>query len=507
MTDHGTFVLFNVYAPNGMHPNKMKFLHALQKSMRDQRENYGKHVVLVGDMNLKIHKRDICWRHRVLNVDQLLLLLQHQQQDNNGVQYSNAPMPKWKTDVYTHWDKITTVLETIEAVPCQTTNPNTKQTFDRWRARVKLADEKYIILGTYEESAEDALFQYSFAELAYNNEGDESIDGINNADTRIICRKKNVVSIEVLSELMSKIVNVSWDVKTQREIADSDEADLNPDNPAYVWMKGLLDEDGMVDVFRHLYPDAEGRFTVWHQQKNRRYVNEGTRIDFTLVDNALLDHVDTSGNLRCGTKNHDNPFGEEAALLACTSNGLFQAPSFAGGGIAQVSKRALDSQFGPPHTGMIYTPPSYSDHIAISLLMKRSFDDVVGQLTLQSNAATRKSQPHKKQQSIASFLCVPGAKKKTAPSNSSSFASASASSSTTAAGQKRSAQQQKQEEDSKASKSNDLKSFFGGVVDKKLSSSFKNSSAKPAGSCINNNGSQGSKKQKKNSLFNHFSKK
>ncbi|KAL7446789.1 hypothetical protein ACHAXM_011249 [Skeletonema potamos] len=515
MTDHGYFVLFNVYVPNGIHPNKMKFLHALQNSMRAQRES-GKHVVLVGDMNLKIHKNDIYWRHRVVNVDELLL--RQKQQDEGSQQCSNkaesdtaddnsndsgntttALLPKWKNDIHDHWDKITTVLETIEAVPCQTTNPTTKQTFNRWRARVKLADGRYVILGTYEESAEDALFHYTFCELSYE-------DSSSTTNTRNICRKKNVLSIEVLTELMSKIVNVSWDAKTQREIANSKEADLNPDSPAYVWMKTVLEEDGMVDVFRHVYPDAEGRFTCWHQQKNKRYVNEGGRIDFTLVDSALLDHVDTSGGLRCGTKPHNDPFGEEAALMACTSNGMFQAPSFAGGGIAQVSKRALDSQFGPPHTGMIYTPPSYSDHIAISLLMKKSIDDVVGQLTLQSNAPTRKSQPHKKQKSMMSFLCAPGATKK-ATSASTSASSASASSTSAAAGQKRPAQQQQQEEKATDSKANNhLKSYyFGGTTVETKSSSSKNSNAKPAGN--KSNGGQDTKKHKKNSLFNHFSKK
>ncbi|KAL7499862.1 hypothetical protein ACHAWT_007882 [Skeletonema menzelii] len=509
MTDHGGFVLFNVYVPNGIHPNKMKFLHALQNAMREQRTN-GKHVVLVGDMNLKIDKKDIYWKHRVVNVDELLLLseeLQQQTHHEEGCQQCNkkaeivttensddsnnsscATLPKWKTDVHNHWDKITTVLETIEAVPCQTTNPNTKQTFNRWRARVKLADGKYAILGTYEESAEDALFHYTFSELSYED---------SSTNTQTICRKKNVLSVEVLTELMSKIANVSWDLKTQRAIANSKEANLNPDSPPYRWAKALLEEDKMVDVFRHMYPEAEGRFTCWHQQKNRRYVNEGGRIDFTLVDSALLGHVDTSsGSLRCGTKAHNDPYGEEAALMACTSNGMFQAPSFSGGGIAQVSKRALDSQFGPPHTGMIYTPPSYSDHIAISLLMKESFKNVVGQLSLQSNASTRKSQPHKKQKSMMSFLCAPGATKKSASTTSSS--SASASSTTAAAGQKRRPQQQ--EEESKNSKPNNLKSYFAGPVGKKSSSNTKPASSK-------SNASQDNKKQKKNSLYNHFSKK
>lgn len=523
MTDHGSFVLFNVYVPNGIHANKMKFLSALRAAMNKQRTDFGKKVMLIGDMNLKIHKRDIYWKHRVVNVDELLLQqqqLEQQQQQESG---QEVMLPKWKVDVYTHWNKITSILETLEAIPCTTTNPNTKQTFDRWRARVKLGDNdnnggRYVILGTYEESADDALFHYTFGELYYedpnNNNND---DGDTNTNTtRTLCRKKNVLSVEILTELMSKLVNVTWDIKTQREIANSNEADLNPDSPAYKWVKSLLEDDKMVDVFRHMYPEAEGRFTCWHQQKNKRYTNEGGRIDFTLVDQALMDHVDTnSSNLRCGsTANsspHNDPNSDEAALMACTSNGLYQAPSFAGGGIAQLSKRALDSQFGIPHTGMIYTPPSYSDHIAISLLMKKEFnDDVVGHLTLQSNPPTRKSQPHKKQKSIASFLCAPGgataAKKKPAAAAVASSTSLSSFTSTTAlAGQKRPAQQL--EDDSKPFS---LKSYFGDKKKAASSSSSGTSKTSSSTKTKEDNGSSNSKndkKPKKNSLFNHFSKK
>jgi hypothetical protein len=58
---------------------------------------------------------------------------------------------------------------------------------------------------------------------------------------------------------MSKIANVAWDEKTLRVIAESDEAGLNPDSPSFLWMKAIVEEDEMVDVFRHFYPQAEAR--------------------------------------------------------------------------------------------------------------------------------------------------------------------------------------------------------------------------------------------------------
>jgi hypothetical protein len=148
------------------------------------------------------------------------------------------------------------------------------------------------------------------------------------------------------------------------------------------------------------------RFTCWHQFTQRRYVNEGARIDFTLVDKTLMTFVEPIDglSLRCGTEPRIDPLRKEAALSAATANGLFEPGSFAGGGIAVATKRALDTQFGEAHTGMIYTPPSYSDHIAVSLLMKGIFRELIGSLDLLNDVQTRKSQPHKKQRSIASFF-------------------------------------------------------------------------------------------------------
>ncbi|KAL7528537.1 hypothetical protein ACHAXR_002502 [Thalassiosira sp. AJA248-18] len=398
MTDHGSFVCFNVYVPHSRDfetlTKKMKFLNSLHNAMGRQREK-GKRVILVGDLNLKIDKKDLYWKTRVLNVDEILDQIKQQ---NDGKDGKESNTPAWKSDIAKHWNEIDRVLQSIEAMPRQTTNPSTKKTFDRYCVRAKIAENNYAMLGSYEDTAEDALGCYTFDEQSY-------IDPDSGAAT--VCRKKNMLCIDTLTELMAKIGKVPWSENTQRQISESIEAGLNPDSPAYLWMKARLEEDGMVDVFRRFYPTAEARFTCWHQLKNKRYTNEGGRIDFTLVDKALFDHVEQPRDgqtLRCGKDPHSNPLGEEAALLAATAGGLFESGSYSGGGIAAATKRALDTQFGEAHSGMIYTPPSYSDHIAVSLLMKSSFKNIVGQLTLGSEASTRKAQPHKKQRSISSFF-------------------------------------------------------------------------------------------------------
>ena len=121
---------------------------------------------------------------------------------------------------------------------------------------------------------------------------------------------------------------------------------------------------------------------------------------------------DDGSTLRCcgGSLSEESSFSEAAALRAATANGSFQPVSFRGGGIQEASQRVLDTQFGPPHTGMIYTPPRYSDHIAISLLMK----DKILQRNLvldDKSSSTRKAQPHKRQRLIASFFSTMAATK------------------------------------------------------------------------------------------------
>lgn len=137
-----------------------------------------------------------------------------------------------------------------QAMPVQSTNPQTKQTFNRFRARVQLPDGKYVMIGSNEDSADDALECYNLDAQYYEDP---------ETDNSTLIRKKNVLSIETLAELIYKIVNVQWDEKTLRSIAESEEAGLNPDSPSYLWMKMLMEDDGMVDVFRHFYPKAEAR--------------------------------------------------------------------------------------------------------------------------------------------------------------------------------------------------------------------------------------------------------
>ena len=59
----------------------------------------------------------------------------------------------------------------------------------------------------------------------------------------------------------------------------------------------------------------------------------------------------------------------EAALAAATAGGVWRQAPFDGGGIPDGTQRDFETQFRAPHTGIVYTPPAFSDHIAVSLLL------------------------------------------------------------------------------------------------------------------------------------------
>lgn len=389
MTDHGKFVIFNVYVPaGGGQPlsYKMKFLNALRTSMKEQQKK-NKDVILVGDLNISHTKKDIFWSDRVLFINDICREVISRDPSKM------ASLPKWQVELAEEWPTIETALSTKKVIQTKTTNTLTNKKYDKYRMTVEVGG-KQIALGSHEQDPEYCEYYYDFQSREYTC-----------ADTNKIlsAREENVISISVLTELMSKIAGIHWDEKTQRMISDS-AADTGRVSPPRKWLNDVIEEDRMVDVFRHFYPSAEGRFTCWHQFTNKRYSNEGARIDFTLVDSTLLQFCRKGDveSLRCSLCQGDAN-SEMAALSAATANGGFQPVSFEGGGIMESTQDILDTQFGTPHTGMIYTPPSFSDHIGVSLLL----DDGCCSSDLklnEQNASTRKSQPHKAQRSISSFF-------------------------------------------------------------------------------------------------------
>lgn len=397
-TDHGGFWLWNVYAPacrNGM-SNKMEFLTALRKAMQEKRKSSGKPQILVGDLNITHTELDLYWKDRCVHVQDIL--------DEMAQHASKADeiesIASWKKDIYKHWSNICSIMETQEAVETKTTNSITKEQYQKFRLAVTTGDGRRIFLGKHEIARDYCFHGYDFSAQIYTDAA---------TGEEFPCREANVVRIEVLAELMSKLASVTWGEPMLREIAAT-HGSVPRKSPHRDWLSSLIKDDGMVDVFRHFFPKAEARFTYWNQFTNRRYSNEGLRLDYTLVDKSLLCSVKKESSLRCcGDLSNDmDALSETAALRAATANGRFQPVSFEGGGMtSDISRDALDSQFDAAHTGMIYTPPLFSDHIGVSLYFEEESElsKQCRSLTLRLNDPnTRKAQPHKLQPSIASFF-------------------------------------------------------------------------------------------------------
>ena len=404
MTDHGSFVVFNVYVPaGGGQPlsYKMKFLQSLRQAMQNQRENHKKKVILVGDLNITHTEKDVFWGSRKLVIGEICREVQDEfesQQNSKETSVRASILPKWKQDLANNWPKIEEILKSRKAHMVTTTNPKTKAKFEKYRMMVEV-DGNQIFLGNHEEKS--AYCEHNFDFNACHYACPETCE-------QVLSQEANLVSVTTVAELMLKLVKIKWDQHLVKSIASTDGISSRAWPPRR-WLNQVIGDDEMVDCFRKFYPNVQGRFTCWDQFKNKRYENQGARIDFTLIDTSLSQYLQRGevGSLRCGECSGEHaPESEAGAFCAATANGRFQPVSFAGGGIVDASQRALDTQFGIPHTGHIYTPPSFSDHIAISVLL----DDTLCSYNLElreQDKPTKASQPHKKVRTINSYFGAP----------------------------------------------------------------------------------------------------
>lgn len=235
---------------------------------------------------------------------------------------------------------------------------------------------------------------------------------------KLVARPYGQIRVGHLFECLRVATGLDVDVSAQREFAAMA---LPRSSPCCVrWIAALEREAGLCDSFAVMRPSAEGRFTCWDQYKNRRYRNEGARIDYILVDAGFLEdgNVIRGPGLYGGVNKGDHSAegdaerkkgkikltpdeSEEAALNACTAFGRWRQAPFEGGGLPDGMQEDYETEFYAPHTGMVYTPPQYSDHIGVSLLLRLP---KVVDAPRRFCKKTRKCQPHKRQTRLDSFF-------------------------------------------------------------------------------------------------------
>jgi len=405
LTDHGSFVLFNVYVPNSQGgprlPFKMRWLRALRAAMNRERCK-GKAILLAGDMNLKHRSRDSHWSCLSLEPTEIAKGLE-EGGDEETLQLLRL--------VAFHWPDLLEAFRNKTVERLETRNSKNGQTFQKWGIWAKpfrgasngTSTGAPVRIGPPIEDEGMAKCSFSVDGVGVDTSG----QFVMGDDGEYVLRKKGELSMGELQEGMKKLggldlSNAAKEWLVERCQSSSVEA-------LRQWLKDVLtDGNGMIDSFAEFYPKAQERFTCWDQYRNRRHQNEGSRIDYIFVDRPFFQQHASSG-AGLASHGHQDPDSTLAALKAATYGGLAQPASF-NGGMPELEEDEYFAQFRAdkegPSTGIVYTPQQLSDHVAVSLLLRQVpiSTSANGALTPAQRAATQRCQPHLKSKRITDFF-------------------------------------------------------------------------------------------------------
>jgi len=382
MTDHGDFVIFNIYAPNNGPKYKrlgfkMKFYNALRAKMDEVRQS-GKHVILLGDFNLNYKAEDISPSRRLVHVREL---------------FSKENPYEIPEEMHRLGDKFFTALDKIEVVKVPG-DPSGKRYTRKY-------DVYKIVLNQKDNPKPLELCDRTSCELvAEKRKSLEEIRG----ECDLVVKPEGYLPIGLIKEIFEKALDHPFPGAVISRLTKHAISSAPP--VLQDWVKGVI-KAGMVDTFAHFYLDVEKphkkRFTCWDQYKNCRYSNAGSRIDFMLVDKALFEKVvSPTRPIQGGSEEKKvDQSSEMASLLAATAFGGWQPAPFEGGGMVEPTQRVYEIHVQPPSTGLIYTPPKWSDHIACSLLLDARPENL---LEMPKAKATKWAQPQFTLKSITSFF-------------------------------------------------------------------------------------------------------
>jgi len=416
LTDHGSWVLFNVYVPNSHMASRLSFklrwLRALRVAMQRERAK-GKAVVLAGDLNLKHRPEDSHWSFLPFRPGCLQQLLAVERPEGGLDPEARQQL----TVAAKSWDAVAAAFRAKEHRPIETRNYRSGQTFQKWAVFAPLPDgqsgaSEMVKLGSPMDSEDDARRAFLLDGIGVEEDG-EVLVGPASMDAAHMLRAPGEISLGEMAEGFKKIVSVELSVRALRWLATKAVA---PNCPSSVrsWLTAVLQEDSMVDTFAELYPRAQDRFTCWDQYRNKRFENEGSRIDYIIVDKPFFQqHVVRGAGL--DGWGHPDPDSPAAARTAATLGGLSQPTPFAGGGMQALQEDEylthLRAKSKGQSSGIIYTPPQLSDHVAVSLLLRGCHADPVA--GGQRDAATQRCQPHRAARRITDFFA---SRKAAAPS-------------------------------------------------------------------------------------------
>jgi len=322
-------------------------------------------------------------------------------------------LKKAASSACTAWPMLREVLRAKEHHSFETKNSSGK-TYQRWGVYVKSSLSDKTRLGSPLDSEQCARKSFQIDGIGCQEDGELVLGAGSQGACHILSHADSLDCCD-LAESLKRIAGIEMSVAVQKAIADAvGEAPTPPS--VMTWLRGVLDEDHMVDSFAELHPDAKERYTCWDQSRNNRHKNIGSRIDFILVDRAFFEqHARQGTELATGaTDGRFAPHSAEAAHYAAVMGGKSMPSGFEGGGMPTLEEDEYNAQFRPASaTGIVYMPPQLSDHVATSLLLQGLRPTSQGKAGGTKDAATKKCQPHQSSRRITDFF---GKKRDTAAS-------------------------------------------------------------------------------------------
>lgn len=352
-------------------------------------------MLLVGDLNMKSRAADAYWSGRPVP---------HRSLFNLAASCEDPEVKAAASSACTSWPALREALRAKEHHPFETKN-SSGRTYQRFGVYVKTSSSDKTRLGSPLDSELCARKSFQIDGIGCQEDGELILGAGSQGACHVLAHADSLDCCD-LAEALKRIAGIEISTSVQKAIADAvGEAPTPPS--VMTWLRGLLDEDGMVDSFAELHPDAKERYTCWDQSKNNRHKNIGSRIDFILVDRALFEqHARRGDELATGaTDGRFAPNSPEAAHYAGVMGGKSLPSGFEGGGMPSLEEDEYNAQFRPASaTGIVYMPPQLSDHVATSLLLQGLGPTSQRQAVGIKDAATKKCQPHQSSRRITDFF-------------------------------------------------------------------------------------------------------
>lgn len=374
LTDHGAFTIINVYAPYdgelGVQLGlKLKFLDALHALILRTQAS-GRRVICVGDWNVARNARDVHFEFRRIDVDDLVFNIARSLdicESRIGRPLADEVVEILKC-LSSQWTSLREILLDTRKIVEVGNNGNQSSRF-----ALKVGRDKLVQIGQRQSSS-------TACDNIANPNPVITADGL-------VYKPSGVLAISDLFEAISKLFGKDFSEQARAAFSD---VFAKPRACAAVVEKydKLLSECQLADTYIHSNPAGRPigceRFTCWDQYRNERYENKGSRIDYIFVDQGLISSVRLSDGEDKSLSSLATSSDRTKALAAVTADGKWKPVPFSGGGIDGdqfFSEPAKQFEFlfsNPPQTGIVYTAPLFSDHVATSCVLDMASLDTHG---------------------------------------------------------------------------------------------------------------------------------